>query len=287
MRTYLLVGTLGGLLVAATVGMGGSLSLDETRRDKPAGPRPTFTSHRYTLELAELSARSEIDLAEGGQREYTVELTGSVTIPEGQEDNVIAVTGALAAAAVTDTRRDSILAPVRTRRGRGRRYEDGTFAYLDETSMQVELDETALTRNAYRIDRMTLEARALVARRWDHVRLDATVMTRPKRIAGGLEVRLKELALGRGETLSVEIESKRARGGPNGPFVGTVHVLDDRGHAVAGGKLQTGDPLAEASKLTAEFALPKDAAPASVRLGVVTDYDVKTLRFDVKDLIPR
>ncbi|MFW6133774.1 MAG: hypothetical protein ACOC8F_07740 [Planctomycetota bacterium] len=283
MKTHALFCGIAVLLVAGAAAPAGDLTT--SRRDKPVGPRPTFTSHRYELELAKLNTASKIDLAEGGKRQYTVELEGTLRIPEGQEDNVIAATPELRAVSVTDTRKESILKPDKKSRRR-RTYRKGTFEYLQDESMEVELDKVELTRDAYRIDRMTLQARALAARRWEYVKLDATPMTHPVDEAG-IGLRVIKVALGRRGRWHVEIECTRPRSGPGAPFVGTVAILDGDGRELVSGKIEDGDPLGKESALSAEFTLPAESKPSAVRIGVVSAYDVKTLDFEVKDLIPR
>ncbi len=268
----------GAIALLAAVGIAG-----RAKDDGPPGPE--FEHAGYTLEIRELEAQTELELTPGGESEYTIALECLLSIPPGQDDKVIAVTEELHAAAVEDTRGDDILD---RKKGKTRRkgYKSGTFEYMHKPSREIELDETELLRDAYRVHRMRLEAQVLLAREWEYVRVPAAVTTKEQEGPSGIRFRVAELGVDEKGHWDVEIACKRPEAGPTGPFVGRVAALDSLGRELVDGKLQKGDPLAEESALIGEFTVPLDAELKYVRVGIVTEYEVKTLRFEVTDIVP-
>lgn len=273
-------------VVAAGVVFAVTASAYREPEDGPAGPLgPTFEVDGYTLEVLELESEAELELTPRGEKEYSVALECWFTPPEELADSVVAVSSELKPIEIRDTRGDDIIQREDDDRRR-KDYRNGTFKCLGGYSCKIELDDTDLTRDAYRIHGMTLELTALVAKEIEYVRLPASATTTVTEGAGDQRFRVAEISVDDKDNWSVEIRSDRPRSGPDGAFCGTIHALDARGEVLSGGKFNKGDPVYEEGKLEMEAPLPKGADIKYVRVGIVTEYEVKTLRFEVTDIVP-
>jgi len=246
------------------------------------GKYPTFKDGRYTLAVMEFEATTKKDLAPKGEVQYELELAGRILVSD--RDDVVAVTRQLHVVRVDDMRSEDILLRDKRRRRSPNEYESGTFGPVEEGSAEVETDELKLVRNAYRIQSVTVEAEAVIAKDRDGKRLPAVLMQEPVECLSGMTVRITSLRLDKDGELTVMAHCTRPSAGPKGPFIERVSALADDGTILGEARWSKGDMFDRAETLTARLELTPGQPHKYIRFTAVTRYEVERLTFDIKGL---
>jgi hypothetical protein len=264
------------------------------KKEVSKGKVPTFGSEDYTLRLEKLESRAKVELAERGEKEYTVKLEGKIAAPKGAD--AIAVTRELKVLQITDAEKRDLREPTKPRSkgsaiGRGSRalprYQLNTFASFRNGVAEVEIPQTKLRRNPYTVDTVELAATVILAEERQSKKGPAIVMERPTEIVPGVRLRIMALKMTAERELTVVARFTRPKAGPVGPFLEQVWVLGEGEEVIAHGRWGRGDPFSSTGTLTAELSVPSGKTHKQISFGVCTKYSKKPLRFQVTGIFQR
>jgi hypothetical protein len=295
--THLLVMSLAG---AAAAGLPGTPSKripsgrSSFKKEASKGEVPAFTSDGYTLNLEKIESRSKVELAERGEREYTVEMEGRITSPKDQD--AVAVTEELRVLRVTDAeKRDlrELAKPKFKGLGAGRsstaqpRYRSSTFASFRKGVAEVEVRQIKLRRNSYTVETVELAATVILAEQREDRKLPAIVMESPTEIVPHLRLRITSLKMTAERELTIVAKFTRPKAGAVGPFLERFQVIGEDEEVIARGRWGQGDPFASTGTLTAKLTLPSGKTHKQVTFGACTKYTKKPLRFEVSGVFQK
>ena len=259
------------------------------------GKTPRFEAEGYKIELAEMEARAKIELAERGDREYTIRLKGKITAPK--TDDAVAVTREPKVLKILDSQKRDILQtkPVAKFRGfggggRAKRlsiYRPNTYTPLHDGEAEIEIPQTKLRRDAYTTGTMELGATAIIAEQRESKKLRAIVMEEPVEIVEGVRLRVTTLKMTAKRELTVIAKCTRPKAGPVGPFVEQVVVLDENEAILAASRWRQGDPFGQTVTLTAELKFADDKVHKYLKFIACTKYSKKSMKFTVRDIIKK
>ena len=296
MRTMTTAIALLSLALPALAGPFGKRPLPKPAVSKAAakGKPPIFEAEGYKLALDEMEARAKVELAEGGEREYSVRFQGRAAAP--REEDAVAITKEPKVLAILDAQKRSILQlkGVSAFRGFGTggkkqlsTYKPNTYAFFHDRRADVEVPLTKLIQDAYTIDTLELEATAIIAEQREGKTLPAIVMEQPVEIVKDLPLRVMTLKLSAKGEMTVVVEYTRPQAGPGGPFVEQVAVLDENDGTLSAARWRQGDPFGSAGTLTAELAVPEGKVHKSLRFTACTKYTLKPMKFVVRDIVKK
>ncbi|MHC4982675.1 MAG: hypothetical protein ACYTF6_05855 [Planctomycetota bacterium] len=252
------------------------------RRDADKGAVPTFRSEGYLLACTELKARSDIDLAERGEKEHTVALEGTISVPQGED--VVAVGEALKVLRAIDDENIDLVKNHGASSRSASRHRKESYRPVREGKAEVEVKKLDLTANAYKIESMTVQASAIVAREREQARLPAVVMETKKQLHPGLAIRIERLRITTDRDFNAVIRYERSAAGTAGPFIEQVWVLDEEGMKLGGGKWTSGDPFDKSGSVTVKFKLAGKSPHKYVRIVAVTECETRTVTFEIEDI---
>lgn len=256
----------------------GTLLLAGQPGEKAKGP-PFKNEAGYTLVWGKVKTTADIDLGDEKKSRYSVQMEGSMETPVDQD--VVGVSRRLRVTAVADDKNASMV-PYSASGNTGLS-GSSPFNAVHSHVVQLELPQTALTRDATRISKMTLEAETVTATKRDEVKLPAVVMEDFKDIGQGVSVRITGLTMSAARELTVAVAYKRPDAGVRGSFIEAIHALDSEGKDLGGGRWTEGDPFSKVGGWTAKFKIDGARVHQSFRLHLTTGESRKQT-FDVKDI---
>jgi len=264
------------------------------RKKADKGKVPTFPSEKYTLSLEKLESHAKVELAERGDREYTVKLEGRITA--AKDEDAIAVTRQLEVLQIIDAEKRDLreLTKPRTKgialgrsSGARPRYQLNTFASFREGAAEVEIPQTKLRRDPYTVDTVQLAATVILAEERQSRKLPAIVMETPTEIVPGIRLRIMTLKMTAERELTVVARFTRPKAGAVGPFLEQVWVLGEDGEVIAHGRWGRGDPFGSTGTLTAELPVPGGKTHKHITFGACTKYTKKPLTFKVSGIFQK
>ncbi len=264
------------------------------RKKADKGKVPTFPSDKYTLSLEKLESRAKVELAERGEREYTVKLEGRITA--AKDEDAIAVTRQLKVLQIIDAEKRNLrelTKPATKGFALGRssgtrpRYRLNTFASFRKGAAEVEIPQTRLRRDRYTVDTVQLAATVLLAEERQSKKLPAIVMETPTEIVPGIRLRIMTLKMTAERELTVVARFTRPKAGAVGPFLEQVWVLGEDEEVIAHGRWGRGDPFGNTGTLTAELPVPRGKTHKKITFGVCTKYTKKPLTFQVSGIFQK
>ncbi len=258
------------------------------------GRFPTFaSSSNYKLAVAELEARSKLDLSTPGQRDHSFSLEGFVAAPA--EDDAVGILHKLKVLRAVDAEEHSVLKikPPSSHGGMGSggrkspsRYEANLYAFCHDGVAPIEVPRTALRRSAYTLNELLLGAAAVLAEEREEKETRAIVMEEPLTLVPGVRIRVTSLQMTRSRELNVTCKCERPRAG-GGPFVERVTVLDEDRKVLATGRWNQGDAWAKSPTLSAKLDFPGQKVHKYLRFTIVTKYQVKRMTFQVTGIFQK
>jgi hypothetical protein len=160
-------------------------------------------------------------------------------------------------------------------------YQVNTYATLHDGVAEVEVPQTKLTKSPHTLEEMELKATVVLAEERQEKLLPAVVMEQPAEIVPGIRLRVTGLELSAAREMTITAKCDRPKGGPSGPFVEQVWVLDENNEKIAGARWTQGDPFGQAVTLTAKLTLTGHKVHKSLNFVACTKYSLKTLEYKV------
>jgi len=265
-------------IVVALVAAGVCLAAN---KDDDKGPVPTFESDGYSLACNELESRSRVELAERGDREHTLELRATVTVPDNED--VAALTEKLKVIEAADTAGGDLL-KIDPRKPAPAHRKRAEFVPVIDRRAEVQIDRLALAVNPYMVRSMTAEAQAVIVSDRDSRRLPAAVMETPVELVPGLAARVESVKIGAKRDFTIVVRFARDAEGTVGAFIDQIFILDEDAGKLGGGRWTEGNPFAKAGTLTLRGDLAGGASIKYIRLMAATKYELKTVRFRIRDI---
>ena len=148
---------------------------------------------------------------------------------------------------------------------------------------EAEMPEITLSRPAYEIEELVLEATAVVVEKRESTEIPAEVADRFIDIGNDTSVKVTLMKVDRGK-MRVELDLKRPEG-DKAAVLDAVYALNDRGRIVGGGKwINELDIFDKDYDCNLEFEFLGDDSIESLRVVLATKYKVVPVRFEVEEL---
>lgn len=244
----------------------------------------------YGLGVTEYNLTTDADILGGEEPEHTLEFTGLLQAPEGED--VLCFGSTLVAKSVEDARGRGILQRESKRKQNikfnalipSMEYKNrrGDPLMLCET----ELDAVDLDRPGSEVAEMVVIATAVIVKERKTAEIDAEVTGEDYDLGLGSVVRVSSMELDDDSEMSVELKIKH-RGNKDIPVIDSVYALDARGKRLGGGRWD-GELELFAKGYDVELTFPlRGADVKQFQVVLATDYDIEKVEFTIEDLFDR
>jgi hypothetical protein len=269
------------LILAAVVVLGlGTWLVAATRQPGEKAKGAEFKSEGYTLVWGGLKTIADVDLSDEKLSKYSVQLDGTLEAPADQD--AVGVYKQLRIQTILDDKGGEISLRQKPTLLTASAYN----AFINGVA-QVEMPRADLTRDSSRIASVACETDIILAKKRTTAALPAVVMEDFKDVGEGVSVRITSLQMTANRELTVVLSTKRTNKTVQGPFIEAIWAIGPDGKDIGGGRWDWGDPFGATGTLTWKFKLSGTQMHQSFRVTIVTDSDVRTVKFETKDIFAR
>ena len=248
---------------------------------------PQFENDDYILAVAGYVSSSEVNLSDPDESEHELDM-GMIFIPPEDVD-VVGVLKVFGVIEAIDDERDDIYQP--SRRGRSDDEYVGVPPQLPRSLQEdqprlagVELKDVLFDRSPTTIRSLVVETLAVVAEEHESIEIPAIVTDAVVETGAEVTIRLSEMKISRDHEAEIILEFDREAGiGP--PLIEAVYALDEDGDVIGGGRWTGGAEIFESQgEFKTEFMIFEDADVVSLRIVIVTEYQVEPVRFEITEI---